>query len=382
MNNPHLTPANGSLKVGKYNDPAGQAYAGIGTELAAAPDLAVYNQLQMQVWSPNANIPVLIKMEGGNPQIEIWDTIRVANAWYKLNADFSSHVGTNNFKIVIFIDAGNDAGGGVTYFIDNLRWSRAGYNGCIDDHETAASTISNFKYFANGSLEAQGYQFEVVSNPNPSGINMSSKVGKFVKAGDGAPFAGMYADLEAPIDWKGVKQARAKVHMDHIGNFTIKLEGDAINNYSIENPVVNTEVNSWEELTYNFDVVPDNSEFKRITVFFDLTIDATGTDVTSYFDDIVIGNGECGSVSVFNPLPVEPMVVAPNPVSNELMVENFRDITRLEVYNLFGQRVSAINTGGDLRTYLDVSRFPAGVYVLTGFNAQGVLVGNAKFVKQ
>lgn len=182
---------------------------------------------------------------------------------------------------------------GATYFIDDLKWVRAGYNGCIDDHETAATSIDKFTYFANGHLEAEGYTFEIVNNPNPTGVNLPTKVGKFVKASDGAPFAGMYADLGAPIDFKGVKTIKAKVHMDHMGNFAVKLEGSAIGAPAIELPVANTKTNQWEELTYDFSSVPDNAEYQRLTLFFDLTIDATGQDVTSYFDDLVVGTGAC-----------------------------------------------------------------------------------------
>lgn len=382
INNPNLTPQNGSLKVGEYKDPAGAGteFAGIGIEFPQAIDLSLYNHLQIQVWSPTANVPFLFKLEGGTA-FEVFDTLTEANTWYKFDIDFSQAAGLNNNKLVIFFNVLSATGGG-TYLVDNIRWSRAGYNGCIDDHETALTTISNFKYFANGHLETEGYQFEVIDNPNPSGINTSARVGKFVKASDGAPFAGMYADLEAPIDWKGVKTMRAKVHMDHIGNFAIKLEGDPINGAFIELPVANTKINQWEELSYNFAAVPDNSEFRRLTLFFDLGIDATGVDVTSYFDDIVVGNGNCGIIGTFQPLPLENLIVSPNPVTELLRVDNFTDVSRMEITNMLGQRVATIQSSGDLKTEIVVSRFPAGVYNLVGYNRQGMPVGYAKFVKQ
>lgn len=383
VNNPHLTPENGSLKVGEYKDPAGPGteFAGIGIELPASPDLSIYNHLQLQVWSPTANVPFMFKLEGGNPQVEIRDTLTAANTWFKFDIDFSQHIGTNNNKLVIFFNVQSPTGGG-TYFVDNIRWSRAGYNGCIVDHQTPNTTFPNFRYFANGALEAAGYQFEVVDNPNPSGINTSSKVGKFVKAGDALPFAGMYTDLEAPIDWKGVKTLKAKVHMDHIGNLALKVEGSATGAPPYEITAPNTKVNEWEELSLDFTVVPDNGEYKRLTLFFDLNIDATGQDVTSYFDDIVVGDGACATVSVFNPAPLEPMLVAPNPVTERLRVENFGDISRIEIFNSLGQRVAWLNTAGDQQTEVDVTRFPAGMYSLTGFDKSGKPVGFAKFIKQ
>lgn len=381
VNNPFLTPENGSLKVGQYKDPANEPWTALCLLYPNGIDLSLYNHLSIQVYGPAA-VPILFKLEGGtSPAKEIFANLTTVNGWQKFDIDFSSEMTANHQRLCIFFNAGNENPETI-YYIDNIKWGRAGYNGCIDDHQTVNSTIANFKYFANGALESQGYQFEVIDNPNASGINTSSKVGKFVKAGDGAPFAGMYADLDAVIDWKGVKTAKTKVHMDHIGNFTIKLEGSQTGAPAIENPVVNTEVNKWEELNYNFAAVADNAEYKRITVFFDLGIDATGTDVISYFDDIVIGDGACGSVGIFNPIPAEPMVVSPNPVADILFVENFHGVSRIDVFNLYGQRVASLDVTNEIRSEIMVTNFPAGLYMLSGFNQQGNLLGNAKFVKQ
>ncbi len=383
VNNPYLAPANGSLKVGQYDDPANNQWAGLGMNLGAAPDLSIYNHLQMIVYAPAfaAGAKFLFKLEGGTTgQVEKWVDLPGTDSWVKFDVDFSSAVGTDNPKLIIFANGGVD-NPLTTYYYDNIKWSRAGYNGCFDTHESPTSSVTNFKYFANGHLEASGYGFETVANPNPGGVNNSGTVGKFVKASDGAPYAGMYADLDAPIDWKGSKTMKASVLMDHIGNFTIKLEGDDVNHFQLENPVANTKTGEWERLSYDFSAVPDNSEFDRLTLFFDLGIDATGADVTSYFDDLSIGASDCIS-AIWQPLPVEPMKVTPNPTTDILRVENFRDVAHLLVLNALGQRVADVDTGGALKTELDVSRFPAGVYTLAGYNRGGLLVGNAKFVKQ
>ena len=381
INNPHSTPDNSSLKVGEYIDPTG-GYAGIGYEFATAPDLSLYNHLQFQVWSPTANVPFLIKLQGPS-SVEIFDTITTANTWQKFDIDFSGAEGTTAKQIVIFFNVANDIGGG-TYYIDNIKWARAGYNGCIVDNETPATTLT-WKYFANGHIEAAGNPAQIVDNPNPSGINLSAKVTEFIRADSALPFAGIYTDpdLESAIDFRGVKTVRAKVYMDHIGNFAAKLEGSTNGSpNNIEIKVPNTKINEWEEITINFAVAPDNGEYHRLTLFFDLGIDATGVDVTSYFDDIVIGAGECGLVNVFSPGPVPTISVSPNPVNSTLLVDNFQDVARIEVFNAYGQRVASVSTLQESRTTLDVSSFPVGLYSLAGFSKQGVLLGNAKFVKQ
>lgn len=384
VNNPLLTPVNSSTQVGKYEDQPNEPWAALCIDFPEGIDLSVYNQFQIQIHAPDA-VPVLYKLEGGSSApYEFWQNITAPNDWEKISIDFSSQVGADHKRICIFFNGGVDHTGSTeTYYIDNLRWSRESYNGCIDDHEGEASTIANFKYFANGHLEAEGKQFEVVDNPDASGINPSAKVGEFVKASDGAPWAGMYADLDAAIDFKGNKTAKAKVHMDHIGNFALKLEGSQADPpvAPIELPVANTKTGEWEELTYDFSSVPDDAQYARITVFFDLLIDPTGVDVTSYFDDIVIGDGSCVINSVFAPV-VESMHISPNPVSDMLHIENPGEVAYVEVYNLLGKRVVSLWIGTDTSVEVDMSQLVAGVYTLGGFTKDGRLIANAKLVKQ
>ncbi len=381
INNPHQTSDNASLKVGEYTDPPNAPYAGFGFQFAQPFDLSVYNQLQMKVWSPNPNVPFLFKLEGGAaPAVEIWDTLDLANKWHTFNIDFSGYVGTPHNKIYLFFNAAND--GGATYLVDDIKWGRQAYSGCVLDFETPATT-KNFNYFAQGPNFNE--PFSVVDNPLKAGINTSDKVGKFVKPADGEEFTGMYTDLDAPIDLTGLKQMHAKVLMDHIGPFTFKAEQDksGANLGWTEIPVMNTKTNEWETLTADFSTAPDGARYYRFTVFFDWQMVGNGvSDVISYFDDVVIGAGECGIVSTWHPLPVGAMKISPNPVSTTLRVENFKDVARLEVVNAYGQHVLSLNTDLDLKVDLDVTSLPAGVYMLAGYNPNGLLLGNAKFIKQ
>lgn len=382
VNNPHLNNDNPSIKVGEYNDPPG-AFAGIGFQFPASPDLSVYNQLQVKVWSPVANAPFLFKLQGGQGQYEVFDTLPEANKWYTFSVDFSNPPPTysNGTQLVIFLNVFNETGGG-TYYVDAIEWKRQSYNGCILDFETPATTITAFNYFDQGSYNQP---FEAVDNPHPDVVNNSTTVGKFVKASDGGMFTGFYTDLDAPVDFEGEKVMHAKVLMDHLGVFVLKIEQDKSgNNFgATEIPYNNTTVNQWESTTHDFSTAPEGAKYYRFTIFFDWFMTGNGvSDVTSYFDDVSIGESLCGLVGTWQPLPVEPMKISPNPVSTTLRVENFKDIDRLEVFNAYGQRVMVRNTNLDLKVDVDVAALPPGVYLLAGYNPQGVLIGNAKFIKQ
>ncbi len=385
VNNPKLGPVNNSTKVGLYKDQPNQPWAALCVEFPNGIDLSVHNQFHTVIHAPAAATPMLFKLEGGtSPAKEVWVNGKVANDWEKYEVDFSDQAGKNHRRFCIFFNGGVDHAGVVeNYYIDDMRWSRAGYTGCFNTYESPVMSISNFRYFANGHLEAKGKLFTVVDNPKKAGINTSAKVGEFIKASDGAPWAGMYADLDAPIDFKGEKKIRAKVLMDHIGNFAVKLEASQSvpPAQNIELPVKNTKINEWEELVFDFSAVPDDAKYKRLTIFFDLGIDATGKDVTSYFDDMVIGKGTCTPTGVFTP-EVEQMLISPNPVKDMLRIENPGQVSRVDIHNLLGRRIASVSTGTDTVIELDVTNLPAGVYTLAGYNRTGQVVGNAKFVKQ
>lgn len=378
VNNPYLLPSNGSLKVGEYKDPFGQPFAGIGFEFPTAPDLSVYNQLKVSVYSTKANVPFLFKLEGGTTgNVEKFDTLETANTWYEFTIDFSGAVGTDNKKLILFFDVTSDNGG--TYWVDNVKWSRKAYTGCVSDHETALTSLSNFTYFNNGSLA--GTIATIVDNPNKSGINTSDKVGKLVQAADATIFAGMFADLDSEIDFGGKKEIKGKFHLDHLGTITMKIEVFGNPVPPIEVTVPNTKVNEWEEIVFNFGAYVDGDKYFRLTIFPDITSVGTGTDRVTYYDDIVIGNGQCGIIATNNPR-IENLLVSPNPATALFRIQNLGNIDRFEVFNLLGQRIASINTNGDQQVELDVTRFAAGMYTVSGFNSQNQLVGNAKFVKQ
>ena len=384
INNPYLTAQNGSIRVGEYKDPANDPWAALTIEFPNGIDFDVFNQFFFQIYSP-IQAPILVKLEGGSsPAVEVFTEVSQTDFWQTIQVDFSSQIGQDHKRVAFFFNAGNSAPETVVY-LDNIRWGRASFFGCISDYETPATSIQNFRYFANGTLEAQGYQFEVVDNPSKGGINESNRVGKFIKAGDGAPFAGMFGDLDAPIDWKGEQKImKAKVLMGNIGNFAIKLEGSRTGQPPIELPVANTKTNEWEELTFNFSAVSDNAEYTRLTLFFDLGIDATGQDVTYYFDDIVVGEGSCGqgSVGVFTPVKLETMKISPNPVVTELKIEIPNSVNHVKIVNLYGQTIASVVPYGSATIQLNVSTLKPGMYFITGEDASGRQTHLSKFVKQ
>lgn len=379
VDNPDVNLANPSAKVGEYKDVLDQ-WSALLFDYGQAIDLSINNQFQMKIQSSVA-VPLKIKLEGGtsNP-VEIDTMISILNSWESYIIDFSPYIGEDHQKVAIFFNAGMTPAQEDLYYIDDFKWARSSYAGCILDYETPGTSIDNFSYFANGHLEASGYQFQTVTNPDQSGINTSATAGEFIKASNALPFAGMFADLDAPIDFGSNLTARVKVYMDHIGNFAIKLEGSRTGAAPIEISVDNTKTNEWEELTFDFSSVTATDEFTRLTVFFDLAIDSTGVDVTSLFDELVIGTGTCFTSGIRD-FPVRQLDVYPNPVSDLLYIDNAEELEKIELYNTVGQLIYTHTFQHQSTISIDMTAYSNGIYILAGFNKNG-LVANRKVIKR
>ncbi len=378
--NPQQGTLNPTDKVGRYADPADE-WSALSIVSTTALNLSKFNQLSMKVFAPRTGIPMLFKLEGGTSGAkEIWDTVKTANTWVTFNIDFSS-VKANNYKnIALFFNGSVANSGNDIYLIDDIQWKSEPITGCALDFESADRTIP-FKYFANDTLE--GKFARIIANPKKATINTSANVLEFKRLPGGAVFAGGYFDLPAPMKWTTNSiTIKAKVLMDHIGNFAAKLEGASP---VIEIAIANTKVNEWEEITFNFTgrgtpIITGKEGYTRLTMFIDLTLPVAGTIQTSYIDDIVIGEGNCGTTGIFENKKVESLKVYPNPAFDQLYIDNTEGVSRLEVTNMLGQKVKVVTLKSDNYT-LYINGLDRGMYLISAYNDKG-LVANNKFVKE
>lgn len=378
--NPKQGPTNLSDKVGQYNDPKDEWSAltiDYGTKTI---DFTRFNQLSIKIWSSKV-VPLLFKLEGGtSPAVEKSATVSKVGDWVTYKIDFSDQKGKNHKKISIFFNAGVAHTTDDIYYIDDVEWQSEPITGCVTDIETPVV----FTYFANKDFD--GKPIEIVNNPKKTGINTSAKVLKFDRRPGAEIFAGAFTDLAAPMKWLNNKYViRAKVLMDHIGNFTAKVEpGIGGTGAVYEISVANTKINEWEEITVDFTgKITGTEQYKRLTIFFDLLLPVAATSQVSYLDDIVVGNGAgCGTSSIFDPLVVEKLSVFPNPAVNELTVKNTGKIKRFEITNLLGQNVKTVIlvNAFDNQT-ISLEGLDKGMYILSAYNEKGI-IANSRFVKE
>ncbi len=151
---------------------------------------------------------------------------------------------------------------------------------------------------------------EIIANPNPSGINPSSTVSKFVALINGAPWAGFESVHGQGIGIFNLTAANCQIKMmvykSVISNVGLKFATPS-GASSGEILVSNTVVNQWEELVFNFTNVlsnPTSIGIDQIIIFPDFG--QRSDNNICYIDNIKFSNQD-GSQSA------APMVPAPTP---------------------------------------------------------------------
>jgi endo-1,3(4)-beta-glucanase len=123
ITNPYQTGINTSANVAKIVRNGGAVWAGSYLALANKIDFSNANTFSMKVYSPRAGVPVLFKLEGDGPFIEISKNTTVANAWETITWDFSGRSSNIYYKLVFMFDFGTvgDGSSNSTFLFDDVN---------------------------------------------------------------------------------------------------------------------------------------------------------------------------------------------------------------------------------------------------------------------
>jgi hypothetical protein len=163
MDNPYSHPDNLSQKVGAYTDPANDAWAALCAVFPDTLDLSTFNVLMVDVYSPAADVPFLLKLEGGTgTPAEVWVNTTAANAWETLTADFSAQADAKYTRICIFPNGGVESPVESTYFLDNLRLGLATgiFTPSIEQLEISPNPVDHILYIKN---PGEATQFRMIN---------------------------------------------------------------------------------------------------------------------------------------------------------------------------------------------------------------------------
>ena len=187
--------------------------------------------------------------------------------------------------------------------ISTLFWSQVGP---IDFEPNGFGANWAWTTFENGN----NLPLEIISNPAPSGINLSSTVSKFTAMVNGAPWAGFESVHGQGIGVFNLTtancQIKVMVYKSVISPVGLKFATPS-GASSGEILVSNTVVNQWEELTFDFTNVltnPTSIGIDQIILFPDFA--QRSDNNICYIDNIKFSNQD-GSQNA------APMVPAPTP---------------------------------------------------------------------
>lgn len=125
-----------------------------------------------------------------------------------------------------------------------------------------------------------GQSYQVIDNPDASGINISARVGETIHGNE--TWAGLFYNVGSKIDLSVKNAMKVKLWTPVEGIARLKLENSENANEFVEIDVNMTTTNAWSELT--FDLTGATTElYDRVVLFFDFG-GPQGTPF--YFDDI------------------------------------------------------------------------------------------------
>ena len=286
--NPDPSGLNTSSTVGqsvKFN--GSEVWAGSFLTIDEPVDFSSLNNIAVDVWTSEIGEVVKLKLENSaNPDIntEVDMTTTVNQGWETLIYDFSaSDLSQEYDRVVIFFDFGN-SGDDTSYYFDNIRLSLPGVSNFTTVEDFQGDLPGNFSF---GGVEG----VQLVSNPNPAGVNTTSTVMQFTKTDGAEVWGGMGFAVNGMINFNGTNQIKINSYAPEAGKVVkVKLETieGNVDGLTYEFDMTTTVANQWEVLTYDFSAAPD-LDYISFIVFYDFGNQNAGV---YHFDEVQVGLGE------------------------------------------------------------------------------------------
>ena len=366
--NPDASGINTSATVGKYvTEAAAPLWAGVKTDDLDPVIITEENKfLTMDVYKTDTEAKVGLKYEGGTGgnQKDAFVENTQADVWETLVFDFSAVVGDTFPTLVIFPDwplDGTREAEATTYF-DNIEWH---------GDELFNPELNPVTFDPEGSgynwikFDNDPGTFEIVANPDASGINTSATVGKYVTEAAAPLWAGVKTDdLDPVIITEENKFLTMDVYKtDTEAKVGLKYEGGTGGNQK-DAFVENTQADVWETLVFDFSAVVGDT-FPTLVIFPDWPLDDTReAEATTYFDNIEWhAENPDTSTAVYAPSMNEITNIYPNPVVDILHI-NVSEKATIEVFNLTGSVMKTVQVPGRTDYELPFGDMVKGIYLI------------------
>ena len=167
----------------------------------------------------------------------------------------------------------------------------------------------------------------VVPNPDPTGINTSNWVVKFVRDKDGVPWGGFWSSLLVPVDVTVNKYVHVKVWKPRISPIKFKLAGGPAGDLETFSITPQTTTGAWEDIVFDFTSL--TGAYPVISFMPDFEDPLTLTeDIVIYFDDIIVNNDPAPSsdavdvIEDYEIIPLNVMLGGAEDLSTMTLIPN------------------------------------------------------------
>ncbi|MBC8004760.1 MAG: T9SS type A sorting domain-containing protein [Verrucomicrobia bacterium] len=303
-----LNPDSSAVDSSKYvvefvRDKDGVVHTGFYATLDSAVDLTVNKYVHVKVWKERIS-KVTFKFEGTTSlEVESMSPQTKTKEWEELVFHFPTLTGSYS-KIVFSPDR---VALGTLTEDDTIYFDDFYVNNDPAVGSDPVKVLENFEFIDLNVMvkDAQDLSsMEVVKNPDPSAMNPSDYVVKFVRDKDGHPWDGFYSKLPMEIDVTQNKYVHVKVWKPRISVLKFKIEGGTAGNLEIPSMSPQTKTGEWEDIVFNF--TEKTGKYPIITFMPDFEDPVTLTENdTIYFDDIVLNNDPTPMVAVQQVISVD-----------------------------------------------------------------------------
>jgi uncharacterized membrane protein (Fun14 family) len=361
---------------------AAEVWAGttIGTDMGfanAIPFTASATQMTVRVWSPDAGIPVRLKVEDAGDatiSVETEVTTTVAEDWETLTFDFSNEVmGTaalnldNTYdKGSIFFNFGTDGAtaGEKTYYWDDVQFVTGPMLLQIDLPVTFEEDDVDYTM-----LDFGGNTTEIVVDPT----DPMNTVMKSTKPEGSEVWAGTTIGTDAgfanpiPFTMDSTKMTVRVWSPDAGIPIRLKVEDAGDATISVETEVMTTLAEEWEVLEFDFSnevmgtaALNLDNTYDKASIFFNFGTDGnTAGEKSYYWDDVQFG----GIIVGLNEVSPLAMTFFPNPVEHTFSLRAEETLDQVRILNMLGQELWTAKVDASA-VDLDFSAYEAGAYIV------------------
>lgn len=345
-------------------------------------------KMSVRVWSPDAGIPVMLKVEDAGAPTKSVETITMttkSSEWETLIFDFSNQrAGTatlnldytfNKASMFFNFDTDGATAGAKTYYWDDMEFMVSGPSkDQVSLPVTFEDTMVDYTLTDFGDMMSS-----IVADP-AGGMNM---VAMSTKPASSPEWAGVTASTpfgfkdDIPFTATETKMT-VRVYSPDAGiTVRLKVEDRNVGAKSCETDVVTTKANEWEDLIFDFtnnaDMTPAldlTTAYGKASLFFNFGVTgATAGEKTYYWDDMIFGEPDNSSVT-----DVEKATVTfyPNPVTDVLNIDANSTIQNVTILNTVGAVVESFDANST-SINVDMTAYTSGVYVVLLESVNGTL---------